>query len=264
MRKCFTINPTRTAADIESYRPLLEKGIYQGIEIFYPYHLDPRQQEDYTAGIGKIKADFPAVEVVMHLPYGPAHDLGDFVKAGAVVELLKNAIDYAVRFDVTKLTLHLGYANPEIERAVSLRHIESVLKDLTAYAATRRMEVMIENMPGPKELGYSPEEIKTLIARVGAGNLKFILDTGHAYLSDFSIEEYIDALASNLRHIHFSDNDGSGDQHARLGSGTIDFHSVLKKLKEISYEGLCCMEIIFASADDLYRNAADFDKYDIY
>ncbi|NLM32281.1 MAG: sugar phosphate isomerase/epimerase [Acholeplasmataceae bacterium] len=263
MKKCFTINPSRTAEDFESYRPLLVEGVYRAIEIFYPYHFEPKKQAAYTENVKNLKRDFPAVEIVLHLPHGPANDLGNFEKATAVMKVMKDGVDYGASLGATKLTLHLGYMFPGATRAEALSHCEEVLSELAEYARKRDMYLMIENMPGPSELGYAPGEIKTLIERVGAANLKFILDTGHAHLSEYDIGEYIDILAPYLYHTHFSDNDGSGDRHGRLGSGTIDFYGVLKKLRKIGYNELYCLEIIFETAADLYRNAADLDKYDI-
>ena len=47
IRKCFTVNPNRTKEEINSYEVLLEKGIYVGVEIFYPYQKSLEHIEMY-------------------------------------------------------------------------------------------------------------------------------------------------------------------------------------------------------------------------
>ena len=125
------------------------------------------------------------------------------------------------------------------------------------------MNVMIENMPQDNELGYSPYEIKEIIDKVNLDNLKFILDTGHAHVSSYSNIEYIEVLKDKLYHMHFSDNNGSTDQHKRIGLGNIDFVEIFKKLHEINYDELHCMEVIFKKADELREFATDIEKCDI-
>ena len=51
IRKCFTVNPHRTIEEINSYEVLLKEGIYQGVEIFFPYQKTKEQQEIYLNGI---------------------------------------------------------------------------------------------------------------------------------------------------------------------------------------------------------------------
>jgi sugar phosphate isomerase/epimerase len=116
---------------------------------------------------------------------------------------------------------------------------------------------MIENMPGYNELGYSPDEIKEIIESSGKDNVKFILDFGHAHVSDYPIEEYIDKLGDKLMHLHISDNNGTSDQHKPIGFGNIDYVNVFKYLK--NYTELYCLEIIYKTDKDLinYLNSLE-------
>lgn len=261
MKKCFTINPFRTSNDILSYRPLFEERVYEGIEIFYPYNIEENKQNIYTRNIKQIAKEFPFIEIVLHLPFGRANNLCDMRHIEKTLKIMRESIDYAEGFSVKKLTLHLGYVDQKLSRGDNLFHIKKILVSLLDYARRYDMIIMIENMPSVAELGYGPEEIKTIITDLNDGNLKFILDTGHAHLSGYTPAEYIRVLANELYHIHFNDNDGTADQHARLGNGTIDFYAVFRALKAINYHGLHCLEILFNNVIDLRQNAADMDKY---
>src|SRR5690554_7049528 len=245
MKLAFTINPLRTKEEINSFKEVLELGMYQGVEIFYP---KADKRVDYTEGINSIKQEFPNLEFVMHLPYGEDANICDLENYDESLNLLKEAISYANLFAVKKLTLHLGRVNKEIDRTIFINHIVKVLTDLCNYAKKYGMFVMIENMPGSGELGYSPKEILEIINEVNLDNLKFILDTGHANVSEYEISEYIYKLKEYLYHLHLSDNDGTRDAHARLGLGNIDFYQFIVDLKKINYSELYCLEIIFKEA----------------
>ena len=118
---------------------------------------------------------------------------------------------------------------------------------------------MIENMPDIHEMGYSPEEIRNIIDTVNLPNVKFILDFGHANVSEFPIESYIDLLKDKLFHLHIHDNDGTRDQHKPLGTGNIPFKKLFKKLND--YNELFCMEILYESVDNLIQYENDLKQY---
>lgn len=259
MKKCFTINPLRTTDDFLGYQELIKKNIYQAIEIFYPYNLDLNKQTIYTNNIHDLITKFPFLEVVLHLPHGPKHNLCNLDEYQHIIQIMKEAMDYASLFNVKKLTLHLGYRNNDFERTFDINHIMMVLRDLCDYASKYQMVLMIENMPGIKEVGYGPYEILSIIQNVGKNNLKFIFDTGHAHVSEFNDEDYIYILKDFLYHIHYNDNHGIKDEHQRIGSGTIDFKKIAKALKTVDYQELHCMEVLFEKSEELSLFAQDLD-----
>lgn len=262
MKKCFTINPFRSLKEIKSYHKLIEENLFQGIEIFYPYNVDEERANIYTQGIKEIREKYPYLEIVMHLPHGPRGNLCDLENYEKIVKLMKDAIDYSSKFGIKKLTLHLGIVNKEAPREIYLEHIKNVLEDLCTYANKYEMNIMIENMPGIGELGYSPNEILEIIESVKNTNLKFILDTGHANVSGYKISEYVHVLKDHLLHLHLNDNSGKRDEHAKLGTGNIDFQKFVDLMNEINYQELYCLEIIFSDDNDLRSNANDLAGYD--
>lgn len=265
MKKCFTINCMRTKADFIEYEKLINEGLFQGVELFFPYNVSLEQREIYTNEVTNLLS-LHNVEVVLHLPHGGLNNLvnNDYSINQEIVQRMKDASDYANRFNAKKLTLHLGRAFNECDRQKLLNKIVDVLQDLCDYVSKYQMNVMIENMPGVSELGYSPDEIKDLITKTNRKNLKFILDTGHAHVSKYPILEYIYKLSDDLYHIHFSDNDGSCDQHKPINQGNIDFTKVFLALKDVKFNQLHCLEIIFKTADDLKKYNCDIEKYNLY
>ena len=164
IKRCFTINQNRTTEEFKTYEELIKNNVFQAIEIFYPYRVDKEKAELYTKNIHDLIKE-RNVEVVLHLPHGGLdNDLctGDEEN----IQRFFDAIDYGRQFNATKYTLHLGSSKYEnyLDNAVR------VLKKLCAYTDAY---IMIENMPGYNELGYSPDEIKEIIECTNKENAKF-------------------------------------------------------------------------------------------
>lgn len=258
MKLAFTINPFRSKEEIYSYHEVIEKGLYQGVEIFYPNNPN---YDNYTSAIGDLKNKYPNLEFVMHLPYGANCNLCDLENINANIKLIKDAIIYSDQFGVKKHTLHLGMVDLNKERSYYIKHIVQVLKEICEYANQFNMAIMIENMPGFSEIGYAPQEIMEIIELVGMDNLKVILDTGHMNLSEYDMSDYIYLLKDYLYHLHLNDNNGVKDSHTTFGTGNIDFNRFLKLLGDVGYNELYCLEILYKTKDDLETNAKALLSY---
>ncbi len=253
-RLCFTISSKRNSKTIREFRELLNKKLFQGIEIFYPYDRDEVGMMEYREDIEYILKDNKDVEVVMHLPHGMDNDL---TSLDNIMLRYYNAIDYAAYFNVKKFTLHLGSKLKEdyLERA-----IKNVSK-LCDYAAHYDACIMIENMPGDNEIGSNLEELEYIFKKVNKKNLKFIYDTGHGHVALKNTDkeiEMLEKMKKYLAHMHINDNDTSRDMHAKIGEGNIEFKKIFEYLED--YEGLYCLEILFNDYNDLKAYREDIMK----
>lgn len=249
-RLCFTITALRSQSTIRDFKHLLDKKLFQGIEIFYPYQLDELGMERYRDDI-KYITENKDVEIVMHLPFGGEDN--DLITNDNVMLRFFNAMDYASYFNVKKFTLHLGSTGIEnyLDKAVS------VLQKLCDYASHFDACIMVENMPSDSEVGSNLEELEYLFKNTDRKNLKLIYDTGHGHVSlkDTNKEiELLKKLKPYLCHIHVNDNDSTRDAHAKIGEGNIEFEKIFSSIK--GYDGLYCLEILFEDYHDLmkYRN----------
>lgn len=249
MKTCFTINQFRSNDEIKSYCLLFEKELANAIEIFYPIDRDKEGFNNYTNSINSLLKY--NIDVVMHLPHGKKYDLCNLDKFEETFKIMIDAIDYSKNFLVNKFTLHLGYVNGD--RSVVLNHVINYLIRLCDYAYPRY--IMIENMPSSAEMGYSPEEILYIIKKVNKDNIKFIMDTGHANVSEYEMDDYLNVLKDHLFHLHINDNNGLRDEHKRIGEGNIDFKNFFSKLS--SYQELYCLEILYNSYQDLITYCND-------
>lgn len=268
MRVCFTINCMRNHDDFVSYDKLIKDGLYQAVELFYPYNVNLNQALLYTKEVTQLVNNNKELETVLHLPHGGKNDFVN--EDGSINEetfnLMINAIDYASLFHVKKLTLHLGHAWKDMNRKNLLDKVLNQVEKLCEYSSKYGMFVMIENMPRDTELGYGIEEMKYIMEYLSSkvNNIKFIFDTGHGNCSKDNINSYIDALHEYLFHLHISDNNGLADEHKAMGLGNIDFKSFFITLNKYKYKELHCLEILFKDSNDLinnYKNVNEFNKY---
>lgn len=83
------------------------------------------------------------------------------------------------------------------------------------------------------------------------------LDLGHAEMKglDTSAVKMINALKGKLQALHIHDNDRLNDSHQIPFSMNIDFHEIVKALKEIDYKGYFTLE-----ADTYIANQPDVVK----
>lgn len=86
------------------------------------------------------------------------------------------------------------------------------------------------------------------------------LDIGHAEIMEpYYSTVLIEGLNSRIKSLHVHDNDQRHDNHAIPYTKNIDFHEVVKKLKEINYKGDMTLEVIFNHDTPIedYKNIID-------
>jgi len=152
----------------------------------------------------------------------------------ASLEETRKTMEHANRMGVKMITIHPGVYSTSLDnvREFSIEWAKISLKEIERYAAEYGITAAIENMPSFRiMMGQTPQELLELI---DGTDLKICFDIGHANTIG-KIDDFIDAFGSRIANIHIHDNMGKNDDHMTIGDGTIDFVSVLKKLKR--YKG---------------------------
>ena len=238
MQKSFTVNPNRTPDEIASYRILLEKGLYQGVEIFYPYKKTAQEKEAYFKSIKEYLTFNPTI--VCHLPYGNDGNLATKVNLAQAISWIKEAIVFSAPLGVKRCTLHPGSCDHTLSRDAAIKLAAANIKEICQFAKKYDMTIMLENLIGEDELMRTPDEYFALKKLIGEDNVRMTFDVAHFHASAFCRQEddiinFLEAARDEIWHLHISDNDGTRDMHAQLGVGCIDFKRYFQKLKEIGY-----------------------------
>jgi D-psicose/D-tagatose/L-ribulose 3-epimerase len=87
-------------------------------------------------------------------------------------------------------------------------------------------------------------EAQALCNAIGNPRVGVTVDTFHANIEEKSISEAITLLGASLKHIHLSEND-----RGLLGSGHVDFVSIVRALLSNEYDGYLIIEGFGYSAD---------------
>ncbi len=78
-----------------------------------------------------------------------------------------------------------------------------------------------------------PEYLLPLFEQLPGETVKFCFDTGHqAAFGLARLQDWLAVLGPYIGHLHLHDNNGKGDDHRALGSGSIDFHVLFDWLAE--------------------------------
>jgi sugar phosphate isomerase/epimerase len=164
----------------------------------------------------------------------------------------RRALQAAHQIGATVMNTHYGKP-PGFFRSQEIIdwHVE-VLTPLCAEAAALGVTIVLEHIPSGG--GEQLENIVAIMQKVPL--LRFHLDSGHAKLERGSDrwEEYLDKLGPKLRHVHLSDNDGSGDQHLPPGAAPrslTNWPQHIKKLKRTGYDGTITLEVFAPSKEYL-------------
>lgn len=124
-------------------------------------------------------------------------------------------------------------------------------------AKARGVIATVENMEWDKEneLVRTAEDIGRLQRMLPNFHLPVTLDTAH--MADTGrILDAIKLLGSDIVHVHVSDF--GPPRHIPLGKGTLDFEAIVKKLKEVGFNGIFSLEVFIPGSVE--KLAAEREK----
>ncbi len=157
------------------------------------------------------------------------------------IDEIKRDIEFFKEVDARWINVHPdGYAPFIDEPTVVRRNIEALL-ELTEFADSLGVGVMLENVPGRFN---SVTQLAPIFASVP--KLALHLDLGHCNLSvpRNTAPELISYFGTRLAHVHVHDNrGGSADLHLALGMGDLDVAPLVRNLRANGYDGTITLEV---------------------
>ena len=126
---------------------------------------------------------------------------------------------------------------------------------IAEYGLPKGVSVALENTSS----GYTrePRRLVELVEDVAAANVGICIDTGHRNLIDHPAEA-LRIAGKHLVTLHLHDNHGERDEHLLPGLGNIDWHSVVRTLREVDYRGVFMHEL--SRISDLPKIRANADR----
>ncbi|MFC1533276.1 sugar phosphate isomerase/epimerase family protein [Thermodesulfobacteriota bacterium] len=192
--------------------------------------------------------------IVCHLPtFVSTADLTPVLREASLNEVLES-MEVAAGFEPLKVVLHPSHISGLgiLVRDKVHRYAMKSLEAIVAKADRLGIYICIENMFPHSGLLADPQDFVEIFQRFPA--LGLTLDTGHAHLTGKGVTkslEFINKFDDRIGHIHVSDNFGTNDNHLPIGTGTIDFPTIIKALKKIEYDGTITLEVFSLDRDYL-------------
>jgi sugar phosphate isomerase/epimerase len=158
------------------------------------------------------------------------------------VAMLLHWLEICRRTGATGVVCH-GGSHPD--RRQGIVRVRRILEAVLPRFEQARVTLHIENhyaydYQGCQELFSEPWEFLEVFA-LNSPSLAFCFDAGHAHMTR-NAGPLVRELAPWLRHIHLADNHGVYDDHCPFGQGTVDWSHTLGLLREVRFDGTCCIE----------------------
>lgn len=166
---------------------------------------------------------------VMHAPFNELFPSAIDSRARKLaMDRLNEAASLALEFGVKKMVVHSGYVPFTYFKSW---HVNRSIEFWQEFMADKPLdfEIAIENV-----LDDEPSMLVEIAKGVNLPNVGLCFDAGHANIMkrinpDICMEQdqWIDAMAPYLNHLHIHNNDGTGDFHKGFEEGTLDIERLL-------------------------------------
>ena len=139
----------------------------------------------------------------------------------------EQAAELALSHGVKRVVIHSGFVPNVYDPRWYLERAPRFWREYLAKKPAD-FELLLENVLDP-----DPELLARTAAAVDDPRLGLCLDIGHAAVySGRPWQEWTEAFAPYLRHVHLHDNDGATDLHQPLGAGKLPLKPWLEALEQ--------------------------------
>jgi len=174
---------------------------------------------------------------------------------------IKESIETASMLGSSVVTAHFGrytlHFNSYRKKAFE-RNVKNA-GELAEFARERDVLLCFENQTKMQSsicCELAPLK-KTLEEMSKEADANLTLDVGHAHTCG-NPAAYLRALGKYVQHLHFHDNSSADDEHKAIGSGDIDYKSVMKELEKLNYANAVTIEV--AEEEDIVKSRNEIRK----
>ncbi len=166
----------------------------------------------------------------------------------ASVEVTKDFIELARMLGSQQVVIHAGKCPQDqvpllLERARKCASLS--ISELALFANDHGVSIGLENKQNgaDREIVLTVDDHLRMTSKLQHLGVFAVLDVGHAFTTEERVTDYVHALGSNLREIHFHDNNGETDDHLTLGHGNVPLKEVVAALHAIDFKGVSIIEV---------------------
>lgn len=172
-----------------------------------------------------------AARFVFHAPFNELYPAAIDPRARALaLTRLMEAARLAHGYGILKMVVHSGYV-PLVYHKVwhEARSVEFWRELLASIPG--EMTLCVENV-----MEDEPAMVAAIAKAVDDPRLRLCLDVGHANVCarGVPVEDWVEAFAPHLAHMHIHNNDGARDGHCGLFEGTLDVVALMRRANRLS------------------------------
>jgi len=163
-------------------------------------------------------------------------------KIAANDEMIRRSVEASAMLGASVMVVHAQsvYGENGYDAVKTREYNRDFFARLGEEASRFGLTLAVENVfsiPGSFDFTVSAEDMAELMLELNDPMFGICWDLGHANMAGLDHEKALETVAPWLRHVHAGDNSGKIDAHTVPGYGTVPWERVMKKLKEIGYQG---------------------------
>lgn len=194
--------------------------------------------------------------IFAHLGYQNINEIWQKGEEGnQLVERYKKDIKDCKQNGITMVVMHLtsGHEAP-VYNEIGLERIKKIVN----YAEELGVKVAFENLKAKGTL-------ENIMRNIHNDNVGICYDAGHCHVW-FDDEFPYELSKDKIFAVHLHDNDKSDDLHLLPFEGTIDWESVITKLKQCNYQGPVTLELCYRnhylnmSLEEFYKKSYEIGE----
>ncbi len=155
------------------------------------------------------------------------------------LDRIRAYIDQAAYFEARNVLLVIGeyfWDGEVFPRSAIWDMAKSRCQEVSDYAATKGMELVLELEPFTEALVGTTDELVRFVREVDRPNFRANADISHLHLSGASFED-VGKMTGLIGHIHLSDCDGKVHGDLPAGMGVTTIKEYLQAIVDTGYEG---------------------------
>ena len=253
----------------------LPRSLYEATEVCLEYAEDNEIEvielviEPQSFLIGEQKQKFIdliqsySVKKQVHGPYIDINLCSHNLKIShASIDAYFETYNICKELRINLMTIHPGIANSMIEslRNYNYQQLVIALNKLIDRIDDKAFILCLENMPKDNHIMLDEFNISDIYTSLNRKELYLTYDTSHYYTNSGDIDILWRTFHDKIKNVHIVDNyTKEADPHPPLGTGSIDFESIIEIMRRYNYEGSLIIEL--SSAKGLNQSIEYISKY---
>jgi len=158
------------------------------------------------------------------------------------IKYVKKCIDHAKKISCPLVHIFSGELKQDEKKEQKLELFYDSIKKLSEYGLKNNIKLGIEAIVG--HVFHTHLDFEFIWNKLGEDNIWVNYDPSHYEAQKINLEDTLAVLGNKIIHVHMKDAMGKFPyfQFPPLGKGNINFNRIIKKLKNIGYNGVLTAE----------------------